>query len=251
MHYSDLGHLRNFDMGRNNYFQFKQFLVRQEKAAMKVGTDGVLLGAWVNVQNEQKILDIGTGTGVIALMLAQRTFAQITGIEIEQNAAEEATQNCSNSPWAERIKIKHSAFQEFVKKTDTKFDLIVSNPPFFSNDKRSQDNNISIAKHSDLLPLNELLFGAEKLLENSGKLALILPVIQAKKQIGKAKNIGLHLSRLTKIKPSPEKATIRYLMEFNKQNEKPKTDYLTIFEKNGKQFSDQYRELTKDFYLSF
>ncbi len=238
-------------MGKNNYFQFKQFLVIQEKAAMKVGTDGVLLGAWVNVQNEQKILDIGTGTGVIALMMAQRTLAKITGIEIEKNAAEEATQNCSKSKWAERISIQNISFQEFIKNGNDNFDLIISNPPFFVNDQKSKNSNLAIAKHSDLLPFDILLTYSKKLLKDEGRLALILPVIQANALIKKAKVIGLHLFRLTEVKPTSEKETNRYLMEFSKNNLELKNDWLTIFEKNGQYFSSPYKELTKDFYLNF
>ena len=238
-------------MGRNNYFQFKQFLVLQEKAAMKVGTDGVLLGAWVDVQNEQKILDIGTGTGVIALMMAQRTSGKVTGIEIEKNAAEEAELNCKNSPWPERFEIEHVSFQEFLIKSNTKFDLIVSNPPFFTNDKKSKDNNLSIAKHSDFLSFSDLLNGSEKLLTGDGKLAIILPVIQAKKLTEMANVIGLHLVRLTEVKPTPEKETNRYMMEFSKKNTGLRSDCLTVFEKGGKHFSTPYKNLTKDFYLNF
>ncbi len=238
-------------MGRNNYFQFKQFLVRQQKTAMKVGTDGVLLGAWVNVQNEQKILDIGTGTGVIALMMAQRTSAQITGIEIEKNAADEARENCQNSPWPDRIKIKYVSFQEFAFRSDEKFDVIVSNPPFFENDQKSADGKLAIAKHSDFLTFDELLFGAEKLLTSEGKLAIILPVIQAERFLEKAKKTGLYLFRLTKIKPTPDKEVNRYLMEFSKKNTELKNDCLTIFEKDARHFSKPYQNLTKDFYLNF
>jgi tRNA1Val (adenine37-N6)-methyltransferase len=238
-------------MGRNNYFQFKQFLVIQEKAAMKVGTDGVLLGAWADVTKEQKILDIGTGTGVIALMMAQRTSAQITGIEIEKNAAEEAGQNCKNSPWPERIKIKHISFQEFAEKSNEKFGLIISNPPFFINGPKSKDSNLAIARHSNLLPFNDLLYGSNKLLQTDGKLAVVLPVIQAKTLVEKAKITGLHLIRLTEIKPNPQKETNRYLMEFSKKNTELKSDSLTIFDQSGSHFSVPYINLTKDFYLNF
>ena len=238
-------------MGRNNYFQFKQFLVHQQKTAMRVGTDGVLLGAWVNVQNEQKILDIGTGTGVIALMMAQRTSAKITGIEIEKNAADEARNNSQNSPWPERIEIKHISFQEFAYRSDKKFDLIISNPPFYENDQKSTNSKLSIAKHCDFLTFDELLFGAEKLLTSEGKLAIILPVIQAERLIEKAKKIGLYLFRLTNVKPTPIKVVNRYLMEFSKKNTELKGDCLTIFEKDGKHSSKPYQNLTKDFYLNF
>ncbi len=238
-------------MGRNNYFQFKQFLIIQEKAAMKVGTDGVLLGAWVNVQHEKNILDIGTGTGLIALMMAQRTSALITGIEIEKNAFEEAFQNCKNSNWPERLFVQNISFQEFAEKSSEKFDLIISNPPFFFNDKKSKNSNLAIAKHNDLLPLPDLVSGGKKLLSTEGKLAAILPVIPAKKLIDLASEKGLHLVRLTKIIPTPQKEPNRYLMEFSQIQKATLKDSLTIFEEPGGQFSASYRELTRDFYLNF
>jgi tRNA1Val (adenine37-N6)-methyltransferase len=237
-------------MGRNNYFQFKQFLVLQEKAAMKVGTDGVLLGAWVEVQNERKILDIGTGTGVIALMMAQRTAALITGVEIEKLAAEEATQNCLNSPWTERLTIKNCSFQEFAKNSAEHFDLIISNPPFFVNDKKSAKDNLAVAKHSHLLPFDDLVNGTAKLLHSGGRLAVILPVIQAKQFIEKAQYMAMHIIRLTEVKPTPHKATNRYLMEFSKTKTALKTDCLSIFDIPG-QFSKPYKQLTQNFYLNF
>ena len=120
----------------NNYFQFKQFRIEQEKSAMKVGTDGILLGAWVNISKVKSILDIGTGTGLIALMLAQRCDANITGIEIESSAAEEALENANNTPWKNRLTIQNISLQEFSTTSKNKFDLIVSNPPFFEKSLR-------------------------------------------------------------------------------------------------------------------
>ena len=179
-------------MGRNNYFQFKQFKIIQEEAAMKVGTDGVLLGAWASVNGVKSVLDVGTGTGVIAIMLAQRSTAQIMGIEIEKNAAEEADFNSQNSPFSKRISIKNLPFQELAETTQNTFDLIISNPPFFINNTKTPNPSRTIARHNDLLPLMDLVNGNVKLLEENGKLALILPVNEAEKFIKIAKNQGLH-----------------------------------------------------------
>ena len=218
---------------------------------MKVGTDGVLLGAWVNVQHEKKILDIGTGTGLIALMMAQRTSAQITGIEIEKNAAEEAIFNCARSDWKDRLSIQSISFQEFAKKNNEKFDLIISNPPFFVNDQKSKHNNMAIAKHNDLLPLPDLISGCKKLISEEGKLAVILPVTTAKKIIGLAAEAGLFLVRLTEIFPTPQKESNRCLMEFSTKKQTLCKNTLTIFEESGSNFSLPYKELTKEFYLNF
>ena len=238
-------------MGRNNYFQFKHFLIIQEKAAMKVGTDGVLLGAWVNVQYEKKILDIGTGTGLIALMMAQRTSAQIIGIEIEKNAAEEAAHNCAMSDWKDRLSVQNISFQEFAEKNNEKFDLIISNPPFFANDQKSKHKNMAIAKHNDLLPMPDLISGCRKLISEEGKLAVISPVIAAKKLIELANETGLFLIRLTEIFPTPQKESNRCLMEFRTKKQTLHKNTLTIFEELSGNFSLPYKELTKEFYLNF
>lgn len=238
-------------MGRNNYFQFKQFLVIQEKAAMKVGTDGVMLGAWVNVRHEKKILDIGTGTGLIALMMAQRTSAEIIGIEIEKNAAEEAARNCMMSNWKERLSVQNISFQEFTEKSNEKFDLIISNPPFFINDQKSKQNNMAIAKHNDLLPLQDLISGCRKLISEKGKIALVLSISAAKKIIEFIDEAGLFITRITEVFPTPQKESNRFLMEFSIKKQDIQKNTLTIFEESGGNFSKSYKELTKEFYLNF
>lgn len=238
-------------MAHNNWFQFKQFNIIQEKAAMKVGTDGVLLGAWVNISGANTILDIGTGTGIIALMLAQRSRAKITGIEIEENAAGEAAENARNSPWTERISIQHISFQEFAATNQNQFDCIVSNPPFFENNKKPANSNLAIARHSDLLSLTDLAEGAKKLLTAKGKLALILPSDTAVKFIETAKGQGLNLSFITEVKPSPPKKANRCLMEFTQKPHQPEKTILSIRNDDGKDFTPQYKMLTHDFYLKF
>ena len=238
-------------MPGNNYFQFKQFKIIQEKAAMRVGTDGVLLGAWANIHNAKKILDVGTGTGLIALMLAQRCDAQITGIEIEKNAADEATQNVYNSPWKNRINIKHISFQEFSEKTSDKFDLIVSNPPFFMNDKPAANSNKNIARHSEKLSLYDLIKGSEKLLSADGFLSLILPILSAEKFIKLAKKYRLFLAAHTAVKPREDKNPNRYLMEF-RRNEVPfRKNYIAIRESENNDFTTAFKTLTRDYYLKF
>ncbi len=238
-------------MGKNNFFQFKQFKIIQDNTAMKVGTDGVLLGAWTEVSGVKSILDIGTGTGLIALMMAQRTKAKITGIEIEKNAAAEAVENAQNSNWGNRINIVHISFQEFMKTCTEKFDLVISNPPFFINSRHSKNENLAIAKHNRLLSLEDLAAGTEKLLEPEGKLALILPVIPAEKLIHRAKISDLHLLRLTEVKPGKNKIIHRYLMEFTRVKSKPEKNILFIQNDEGTGYSEDYKLLTREFYLNF
>ena len=238
-------------MGRNNYFQFKQFKIIQEKSAMKVGTDGALLGAWVNVAETRNILDVGAGTGLIALMLAQRSTAKVVGIEIEQNAAEEAGENVRSSPWEERVSIENVAFQDFKNSCNKKFDLIVSNPPFFSNSYKNEMKNRAIARHNDLLPFSELISGALNLLKEKGRLAVILPNIPGNEFIELAKQKGLFLARLTEVKPNAIKGSNRFLMEFTTENRIPVINNLEIYLEDGSDYTDSYKELTRDFYLKF
>lgn len=238
-------------MGHNNYFQFKRFLIRQDKSAMRVGTDGVLLGAWTDVSETKNILDIGTGTGLIAIMLAQRSNAAITGVEIEQQAASEAKENAENSPWPERISIIHQKFQEFAAQTSAKFDCIVSNPPFFINSVKSAGKEKSLARHNHQLPFDELLKGVATLLTENGKLSLILPVVEAKEFIQQAHIYGLFLSRLMEVRPSVIKEPNRYLIEFSKKQILLKKESLSIFNENKIDYTSDYKLLTADFYLNF
>ncbi|NOR76606.1 MAG: methyltransferase [Draconibacterium sp.] len=235
----------------NNYFQFKQFKIIQEKSAMKVGTDGALLGAWTNILGIKKVLDVGAGTGLISLMIAQRSSAKIIGIEIEKNAAEEANENIQRSRWKNRVAIENISFQEFEISTKEKFDLIISNPPFFSNSYKNENTNLAIARHNDLLPFSDLIKCSVNLLSENGKLAIILPVIQAKIFIELTKKEGLNLSRLTKVKPNAKKETNRFLMEFTQKETLLKTDYLTIYTERGTDYTESYKQLTRDFYLKF
>jgi tRNA1Val (adenine37-N6)-methyltransferase len=238
-------------MGRNNYFQFKQFKIIQERSAMKVGTDGVLLGAWANVAEAIKVLDVGTGTGLIALMIAQRSHAKITGIEIEKKAAEEAAENAQNSLWSNRIKIQNISFQEFKETTNEKFDLVISNPPFFTNSQRSKCDYLAMAKHNHLLPFAVLANGAEKLLEQNGNLAVILPVEAVRDFTQIALNERFFMIRQTEVRSNRLKKVHRYLLEFSKTEKPLKKDFIYIHTDDNSDFTEQYKILTRDFYLNF
>ncbi|WP_346855498.1 methyltransferase [uncultured Draconibacterium sp.] len=238
-------------MAGNNYFQFKQFTVQQENSAMKVGTDGVLLGSWVNVESCSRILDVGTGTGLIALMLAQRSEARITAIEIEVNAATEACNNVANSHWNKQIDVKNSSYQDFAKSSEFQFDLIVSNPPFFQDDLKAFSQERNLARHNDSLPFSDLVFYSVKRLSNSGRLAVILPLEQARVLEKLAREHDLFLIRKTDVKPNPKKEVNRVLMEFGKIEAALVYDCLSVYSLNRSEYSDEFIQLTKDFYLRF
>lgn len=220
---------------------------------MKVGTDGVLLGSWVDVSEAENILDIGAGTGVISIMLAQRSNrnTKITGIEIEKNAAEEATENAQNSMWSERITILNQSLQQFQQNCMEQFDLIVSNPPFFSNSQKSRCEYLAMAKHNHLLPLPELVEKSFKLMSPNGKFAVILPVSEAEKIIRVTEIEGLFLYRITEVRPNNLKPPHRYLLEFGKNPGPAEKEILPIHTSEGNDFTEKYKELTRDFYLNF
>ena len=229
-------------------FRFKQFAVEQEDVAMKVGTDGVLLGAWANSDNVKRILDIGTGTGVIALQMAQRNpIAHIYAVEIDDTAAKRARANFDISPWAERLTVEQTAVQEFAPAE--KFDLIVSNPPYFVDSLLPPDAKRSTARHTHDLTFEELDSAVCRLLDENGRFALILPITEFEKYLALTQ---LHLVRRCDVCPVEGGAIKRIMGEFAKQ---PTTEIeienIAIERGRRGDYTDDYRALTKDFYLKF
>ena len=216
---------------------------------MKVNTDGVLLGAWTDISGHKTVLDIGAGTGLISLMIAQRSEAIITGIEIEKNAADEAALNVKNSKWSNRVSIQHSSFQDFVATTPNKFDSIVSNPPFFSNGVKNTNPHLSMARHNHMLPFSDIIEGTLKLLSENGMLSLILPADSALEFIEKAHSKSLFLSRLTEVKPFPDTEPNRCLMEFGKVQVTLQKTEMSVFDETRKNYSEEFKILARDFYL--
>lgn len=232
----------------NTYFQFKQFKVEQEKCAMKVGTDGVLLGAWADVASASRILDIGTGTGLVALMLAQRQpAAQIEAIEIDEPACEQAIGNFKASPWSDRIECRNIAFQSYLKTETGRFDLIVSNPPYFVNSQKNPDKQRSQARHTDSLRFDELVQAATLLSEN-GKFCIILPSQAEKEILATAQPVGLHCTRKTDVLPKAGASPKRILLEFQKREHTCIHDQLTI-EIGLRTYSTEFLQMIKEFYL--
>jgi len=234
-------------------FQFKQFSIAQDQCAMKVGTDGVLLGAWADTTNAQKVLDIGTGSGVVAIMLAQRTTgATIHGIEIDECAHQQATANMANSPWADRLVAIHKPIQDYAKLSREEYDLIVSNPPFFSGGTFSLNENKKNVRHTVKLPHGDLLIAARKLLSKNGKLCLILPLIEGLRIKELARSYRLFCTKITKVKARPTGGAERLLMQFEKEdtNELMEDELFVYAAATGNERSDGHIELTKDFYLN-
>jgi tRNA1Val (adenine37-N6)-methyltransferase len=235
----------------NSFFRFKQFTIRQDKTAMKVGTDGVLLGAWANVSQAKRILDVGTGTGLIAIMMAQRSSAEIHAIEPESKAFEQAVNNVNNSPWPDRIHLSQVNFQEYIQQTPYGFDLIVSNPPYFKNSLQSPKEERNQARHARTLTGGDLIQGSLKIMNDKGKLSLILPFNEGREFTEIAVKQGLHCIRKTYIKPTPDKDAKRMLMEFSRQSLETIEDHLIIDKGERHNFTEEYRNLTRNFYLYF
>jgi tRNA1Val (adenine37-N6)-methyltransferase len=224
-------------------------MIRQEKTAMKVGTDGVLLGAWASVPRNGRVLDIGTGTGLLALMIAQRSVALIEAIEINPDAAKQASENIAESPWADRIKIICISFQEFCKLTLTKYDHIVCNPPFFSNSLKAKTHSRSLARHNDQLELNDLVSGVRDLLSPTGHFCVILPAEKESEISELTKVYNLLPSRILRIRPVPGKDFKRVLMDFTFSPLQLSEAEMTIESGARHQYSREYIDLTREFYL--
>lgn len=231
-------------------FKFKQFTIHQDKCAMKIGTDAVLLGAWANIEhNPKSVLDIGSGTGVIALMLAQRSSAQLIDvIEIDDDAYEQCVDNFENSTWSDRLFCYHASLQEFVDEAEDKYDLIISNPPFYSSDYKSNNNQRNLARFEDSLPFDHLIESASKLLSDDGKFAVILPFQEEEKLIALASEVNLLPNSVLRVKGNPNTELKRSLLEFSFRKKEIKIDKL-IIETSRHQYTKEYINLTKDFYL--
>ena len=232
----------------NPYFSFKQFTVYHDRCAMKVGTDGVLLGAWTDVSSSKHILDIGTGTGLIALMLAQRcSCAQITAIDIDLMAVGQARENIEASKWGNRVNVTLQDLNTYTP--NCLFDTIVSNPPYFVDSLKSVDSQRTMARHTDALSAIVLFRKTAELLSDEGKFSLIIPFDQKDYFISLAKEEGLFLSRLTNVITRPGIPPKRSLMEFKKQISVCEENSL-IIEIDRHVYTDEYISLTREFYLN-
>ena len=241
-------------------FQFKQFTVQQDKCAMKIGTDGVLLGAWCPIGNNPfSVLDIGAGTGILSLMLAQRTHAehsslkgeqaqQIDAIEIDENGYEQCVENFEASPWSDRLFCFHAGLDEFVEEPEDEYDIIISNPPFYSEDYKTENDQRDLARFQDALPFEELIEAASLLLSENGIFAVIIPFKEEVHFIALAKECDLFPFKITRVKGTPTSEIKRSLLAFSRSAKPIETDELVI-ETARHSYTNEYIALTKDFYL--
>ena len=221
-------------------FRFKQFSIHQDRCAMKVGTDGVLLGAWA--QGGQRILDIGTGTGLIALMMAQRyPEAEVIGIDIDQEAVQQAQENIVQSPFKDRVEAVHSSLQDYTSLASS-FNSIVSNPPFFVDSLPAPDRQRTIARHTNTLTYRDLMQSAYQLLSDEGELSLIIPFDYRRRLDDEAIIMGFFPCRVCAVRTTDSKPPRRYLLAYRKHPCPCQQESLTIG-------SDSYRILTQPFYL--
>lgn len=235
----------------NTWFRFKQFTVEQEHAAMKVGTDGVLLGAWASLPAPQsRILDVGTGTGLIALMLAQRSpDVRVDALEIDPASARQAGINFLNSPWKERLNCIQISFQEYAKRTQTSYDQILCNPPFFTASKKTLSKEKNLARHDDSLGLSDFFTGCMALGKDSTLVSLILPAHKEEQVFALIEKHQMHCHRKTRVIPAPGKPYKRILLECSFLRGACEVDELTIETGTRHNYTDKYKNLVNGFYL--
>lgn len=230
-------------------FRFKYFTIHQDKCAMKVGTDSVLLGSWVTPGSAERILDIGTGTGILAIMMAQKSTAEIDAIDIDEGAFLQARENALISPWFNRIYPYNKSFQTFAENTTNRYDLIVTNPPYFHEATKPNEEARIQARHSDQLPFKDLIDGVKKVLMPHGRFCIILPHKEGMEFIDMAHRKGLFCHRILRVKTKADKPEKRVLMEFNFHFGILQDDVIIIREEDMS-YTEEYINLTSDYYIN-
>ena len=232
-------------------FKFKQFAINQDRCAMKIGTDAVLLGAWCPIDNTPKsILDIGAGTGILALMLAQRTNAdQIDALEIDEEAYEQCVENFEASAWADKLFCYHAGLDEFVDEPEDEYDLIISNPPFYSEDFKTENEQRDLARFQDAMPFEDLIEAADLLLSENGLFAVVIPYKEEERFIDLCAEYELYPVKATRVKGSHKTPIVRSLLAFKRFELSVLTADELVVEINRHEYTDDYINLTQDFYL--
>jgi tRNA1Val (adenine37-N6)-methyltransferase len=238
---------------KNQVFRFKEFEVNHSRSAMKIGTDAVLLGAWTPLVDDiNSILDVGAGTGVLALQLAQRSAAEvIDAVELDPDAFEECVDNFENSPWGDRLFCYHASFQEFYAEIEDTYDLIISNPPYFSEQPKFDEKNTARekARFQEHLSFEDLLLGVSKLLAIDGEFSVVLPFSEQEKFILVANAYQLYPSHILNVKGQPTSPIKRTLIRFSRNKTKDILTEELIIEHSRHEYTQDYKDLVKDFYL--
>jgi tRNA1Val (adenine37-N6)-methyltransferase len=235
---------------KQSFFCFRQFKVSQDRSAMKVSTDACIFGAWLPVEDAQKILDIGSGTALLCLMTAQRSKAHITGIEVEKSAFEQSLENVAQSPWADRIRLIHQSIQDYAQNSgNEKYDWICSNPPFFEASYLSPDPHRSLARHTESLSQEDLLRAVDTLLSDSGHFALILPCTEGERLILKALKYNLYLTKKVLIRNFPHREAHRQIMLFGRTEKSIELSNLLI-RHDPQNYTDEFKNLLRAYYLN-
>ena len=231
-------------------FEFKKFKIHQNNAAMKIGTDSILLGAWADLSDKKKGIDIGSGTGIISIMLCQRNeILEIDSIEVSEKAVLDAKKNIKNCKWNERINLIHKDLRLFS--TENKYDLIISNPPYFQKSLKPKDLDRLKARHEVSLNYKDVLNFSEKHLLKNGTINLILPIDQKQELIEYAEKFGLYVSKECIVFPKPNKNPHRLLIELSKTKKTFESQSLTIENDGRHNYTDNYKKLTREFYAIF
>lgn len=231
-------------------FRFKQFTIQQDRCALKVGTDGVLFGAWVNYHGAQRILDIGTGTGVLALIAAQRApQATVDAVEIDDAAAGQAAENAAASPWSDRVRVHRMDVRRMS--TSEPFDLIICNPPYYAGYSTAADERVGLAKHSDELLFEELIAAVGRLLAPNGRFAVIIPLNREKALLAEAERVALFPVRRCVVKYVAHRPAKRVLLEFDRSGGDVKEEQLTIENTGPFDYTPEYRMLISDLMINF
>ena len=232
-------------------FQFKQFNINQERCAMKIGTDAVLLGAWCPINNNPfSILDIGAGTGILSLMLAQRSNAQqIDAIEIEENAYEQCVENFEASHWGDRLFCYHASLNDFINEPEDQYDIIISNPPFYSEDYKTDNSQRDLARFQDALPFEALVKATTLLLSENGIFTVVIPFKEENRLLNLCAQAELFPIKMTRVKGTPTGPIIRSLIAFKRYELPVLSANELVIETSRHVYTEAYTKLTRDFYL--
>jgi tRNA1Val (adenine37-N6)-methyltransferase len=233
-------------------FRLKQFSISDDQCTMPIGSDVILLGCAVDAETAGRVLDIGTGSGVLVIMIAQKSGAQIDGIDIHEPSIQQALENVRNCPWHDRIRVYHSSLQEFKLAHPGEYDLIVSNPPFYTNSLKGLDKKKNLARHADTLTYEELIVASDYMLKSGGRFSLILPYHISKRFKELALLNGLYCNKNLLIRPKADKDVNRIIMEFGTTRKHLATiSTELVIRHEDDTYTREYMEFTREYYLNF